>query len=95
MFALPLLGALLLTAAFIYSAIDMLNPDYGCTVLLGVGGVFVVGVGALAFGVVLMLAWALFPGARPFFAGKSLNRETEVLVPDSAHPVIRSVDGGV
>ena len=46
-FLFPLLGALILTGAFVKSAIDMLNPDYGYTVLLGVGGVFVVGVGSL------------------------------------------------
>ena len=92
---LPLLGALVLTFAFVQSAIDMYDPEYGNTVLLGVGGTFVVGVGALAFGVVLMLLWFLFPGSKPFFRGESLNRDTEVLVPDEpiAHP--RSVDGGI
>ena len=40
-FLFPLLGAALLTAAFVKSAIDMLDPDYGYTVLFGVGGVFV------------------------------------------------------
>jgi amino acid transporter len=93
--ALPLIGALLLTGAFIYSAIDMLDPEYGYTTLFGVGGVFVVGIGSLAFGVLLMVVWALFAGSRPFFSGRSLNRETEVLVPDSDQPITRSVDGGV
>jgi amino acid transporter len=95
MFVLPLLGALMLTAAFLYSAIDMLDPDYGYTVLLGVGGVFVVGIGALGVGVVLMIVWALFRESRPFFRGESLNEDTEVLVPDSEQPLLRSVDGGV
>jgi amino acid transporter len=95
MFALPLVGALLLTAAFVYSAIDMFDPEYGFTVLFGVGGVFVVGIGALALGVVLMVVWALFRESRPFFRGASLNRDTEVLVPDTEQPLIRSVDGGV
>jgi amino acid transporter len=92
---LPLLGAVLLTAAFLYSAVDMLNPDYGYTTLLGVGGVFVIGVGSLALGVVLMIVWAFFRESRPFFRGQALNRETEVLVPETEQPLLRSVDGGI
>src|SRR3546814_2166289 len=34
---LPLLGALMLTYAFVQSAIDMYDVDYGYTVLLGIG----------------------------------------------------------
>jgi amino acid transporter len=93
-FLFPLLGALLLTIAFVKSAIDMFDVDYGDTVLFGVGGVFVIGVGSLLLGVVLMFVWALLPGSRDFFRGKSLNRDTEVLVPEDEFEVIRSVDGG-
>ena len=85
----------MLTAAFIFSAIDMFSTDYGYTVLLGVGGVFVIGVGSLAFGAVLMIVWFFFAGAKPFFRGESLNRETPVLVTDDEVPAIRSVDGGL
>ena len=95
-FLFPLLGALLLTAAFVKSAIDMLSPDYsedGST-LLGVGRVFVIGVGSLLVGVVLMIVWAPFRESRPFFRGESLNRDTEVLVPEEDQLIIRSVDGG-
>ncbi|MBB3156597.1 amino acid transporter [Microbacterium proteolyticum] len=92
---LPLLGALMLTYAFVQSAIDMYDPEYGNTVLLGIGGTFVVGIGALAIGVVLMLIWFAFPGAKPFFRGESLNRDTEVLVPDEPIAYPRSVDGGL
>ena len=91
----PLLGALLLTGAFVFSAIDMLNPDYGYTVLLGVGGVFVVGIGSLALGAVLMVVWSFFTESRPFFRGESLNRDTAVLVPEDEQQIIRSVDGGI
>ena len=91
----PLVGAVLLIFAFVYSAIDMLDPDYGYTVLFGVGGVFVVGIGSLALGAVLMVVWSFFRESRPFFRGESLNRDTEVLVPDDALPPIRSVDGGL
>ena len=44
------------------SAIDMFDPDYGYTVLFGVGGVFVIGIGSLLLGVVLMIVWSFFPG---------------------------------
>ena len=93
-FLFPLLGALMLTAAFVLSVRDMIDVDYGYTILLGVGGVFVVGVGALAFGAVLMIVWFFFAGSKPFFRGESLNRNTEVLVPEEEQLVIRSVDGG-
>jgi amino acid transporter len=92
---LPLLGALMLTYAFVQSAIDMYDPEYGNTVLLGIGGTFVVGIGALAVGFVLMLIWFAFPGAKPFFRGESLNRDTEVLVPEEPIAYPRSVDGGL
>lgn len=93
-FLFPLLGAVLLTAAFIKSAIDMLDPEYGETVLFGVGGVFVIGIGSLLVGVVLMVVWATRPASRPFFRGETLNENTAVLVPDEEVAYGRSVDGG-
>ena len=45
-------------------------------------------------GAVLMIVWFFFAGSKPFFRGESLNRDTEVLVPEADHVVIRSVDGG-
>lgn len=92
---LPLLGALMLTYAFVQSAIDMWAVDYGNTVLFGIGGTFVVGIGSLLFGVVLMALWYLFPRSKRFFRGESLNRDTPVLVPDEPGEAIRSVDGGI
>ena len=91
----PLLGGLMLAYAFIQSCIDMYDVDYGYSVLLGIGGTFVIGVGALAFGVVLMLLWWAFPGSKPFFRGESLNRDTAVLVPDTPEVYGRSIDGGL
>lgn len=92
---LPLLGALMLTYAFVQSAIDMYDVDYGYTVLLGIGGTFVLGIGALGVGVVLMIVWFAFPRSKPFFRGESLNRDTEVLVPDDPAEYGRSIDGGL
>jgi amino acid transporter len=92
---LPLLGAVMLTYAFVQSAIDMWDVDYGYSTLLGVGGSFVMGIGALAFGVLLMVLWFLFPRSKPFFRGQSLNRETPVLVPEDPADFGRSIDGGL
>ena len=75
-----LLGALIMTGVFLQSAYDMYDPDYGYTVLLGIGGVFVMGVGALLAGVVLMIVWNIV--APPFFRGETLHHDTPVLVPD-------------
>lgn len=91
----PVLGAVMLTYAFIQSAIDMYDVDYGYTVLFGIGGTFVVGIGALLVGVVLMFVWYLFPRSKPFFDGRSLNRDTPVMVPEEPGDFVRSVDGGV
>ena len=94
-FLFPLLGALMLTYAFVQSAIDMYDVDYGYTVLLGIGGTFVLGIGSLAFGVLLMLLWFMFPRAKAFFRGESLNRDTPVLVPEDPADFARSIDGGL
>ncbi|MDP3972670.1 MAG: APC family permease [Candidatus Nanopelagicales bacterium] len=77
---LPLLGGIALAAIFVQSAIDMWQPDYGSTTLLGIGGVFVVGIGSLLIGVVLMFIWQLTAPA--FFRGETLRTDTPVLAPD-------------
>ncbi len=95
-FLFPLLGSLMLTYAFIQSAIDMYDPEYGYGGdLFGIGTTFLLGIGALAFGVLLMFLWFFFPRAKPFFRGESLNRDTEVLVPDDPADYSRSIDGGL
>ncbi|MFB9376767.1 APC family permease [Kineococcus gynurae] len=88
---LPLLGGLAMLWAFGQSAIDMIAPDYGYTVIGGLGGVFVIGVGMLVLGVPLMLACALrlkVFGLRDFFRGETLRADTPVLVPDTGEPPI-------
>lgn len=91
----PLLVALMLTYAFVQSAIDMYDTEYGNTTLLGVGGTFVIGIGSLLLGVVLMIVWSTVRQSRPFFRGQALNRDTEVLVPEDPETYPRSVDGGL
>jgi amino acid transporter len=78
----PLLGALAMTWAFVYSAIEMMAPDYGYTAFGPLGGVFVLGVGMLVLGIPLMLACFAF-GTKRFFRGETLNAATEVKVPDT------------
>jgi amino acid transporter len=54
---LPLLGAAILFAAFAKTAIDSYATDFGETAPLGIGGVFVLGIGSILIGVVLMIIW--------------------------------------
>jgi amino acid transporter len=82
---LPFLGGLMLLAAFGKSAYDMWDPGYGSTSLAGIGGVFLMGVGGLVLGVVLMVAWNLVsPG---FFRGETLTWDTPVRVLDDGTPI--------
>jgi amino acid transporter len=64
---LPLLGALLLTAAFFISAVQMWDPGYGDTRIFGVGGAFVSGVVLLALGVLLAVVCRFTPSTRDYF----------------------------
>ncbi|WP_433586154.1 APC family permease [Microbacterium hydrocarbonoxydans] len=91
----PLLGGLMLAAAFVQSAIDMWDVDYGYSVIFGIGGTFVVGIGSLAVGLVLMFVWYLFPRSKRYFGGESLNIDTEVMVPEDVSEFPRSIDGGI
>jgi amino acid transporter len=78
---LPLLGGIGMAAAFLESAKDMIDPDYGFTSFGPIGGVFVIGVGMLALGVPLMIACAV--RLRAFFRGETLNEDTPILVPET------------
>jgi len=84
---LPILGALGLTFVFVRSALDMWDPENNYTTLFGVGAAFVLGIGGLLLGVVLMLLLAAFPQYKPFFHGRTLNRDTQVLAPEDAEPL--------
>ena len=79
---LPLLGGLFMLAVFLFACVEYADPEYGETVFHGVGGVFVVGIGALVLGLVLMAAWNLVAPA--FFRGETMLRGTGdlLLAPD-------------
>ncbi|MBG9329472.1 hypothetical protein I4J35_11890 [Corynebacterium belfantii] len=67
---------------FILSAYYMFDPEYGTTVLFGTSGTFVMAVGSLILGIIVMEVYARFSGPADYFAGRSLNRDTAVLVPE-------------
>ncbi|GAA1887706.1 APC family permease [Lapillicoccus jejuensis] len=84
----PLLGGLLLLGAFVVASVQYAAPDYGSTTFFGIGGVFVIGIGSLLLGVVLMVVWnALQPD---YFRGVTLPRRKDgdlVLVGGGGRPV--------
>ncbi|WP_435240352.1 APC family permease [Streptomyces cucumeris] len=76
---LPVLGGGLLTAVFAKTLIDMWNPAYGSgSAVFGIGSVFLIGVGLLLLGAVLMVLMSRRSPA--FFRGDVLTRETPALV---------------
>src|SRR6478752_498048 len=78
---IPVLGGLILLAAFIRAAYDYWAADYGYTSWTmpfsphwHIGGTFLTGIGALLLGVVLMIiTWIAMP---PFFRGETLPKRT-------------------
>jgi amino acid transporter len=75
----PLLGGLTLAGVFVKLAIDTADPAYGSGgSIFGVGTVFVLGIGALLLGVVVMFAWQARHPA--FFRGETLTHDTPALV---------------
>jgi amino acid transporter len=75
---LPGLGGIMLTLLFFKTAVDTFDPAYGSGgAVFGMGTVFVIGVGLLLLGVILMFAWQL--RAPEFFRGETLRHDTAVL----------------
>ena len=73
---MPLLGAIILFAAFIKTAIDSAGKDFGETTIVGIGGVFVLGIGSILIGVVLMVIWnVISPG---YFKGQTMREGISV-----------------
>jgi len=85
----PLLGGLLLLGAFVIAAYSYADPEYGYTSLAGIGGVFVLGIGSLLLGVVLMLVWQAKSPA--YFRGETLPKRAadELLLAGDDQPRTR------
>jgi hypothetical protein len=81
---LPFLGGAMLLYIFVKSAVTYWKPVNSYTVLkLGsvhIGGTFVLGIGSLVLGVVLMVIYEWI--APDFFKGRTLTKDTPVLVPE-------------
>ncbi|MCG2621087.1 APC family permease [Arthrobacter sp. I2-34] len=77
-FLAPLLGGIMLVVTFITTSVDSIDPAFGSgSEIGGIGLVFLIGVGVIGLGVVLMLVQrARHP---EFFQGETLRRSTPVL----------------
>ena len=93
----PFLGGVMLLGAFVIASYQYAQPDYGSTTLNGVGGVFIIGIGALLLGVVLMVVWNMVAPA--FFRGETLSKRTSselvLLVPAMEDETVRLPDSGL
>jgi amino acid transporter len=84
----PGFGGLLLVAFFLYACKTYADPDYGYTTIGGIGGVFLIGVGSLVLGLVLMFVWQLVEPA--YFRGETLPKRHSadlVLIGGGGKPV--------
>ncbi len=98
----PLLGGVILLVVFIYGLIQYAKPDWltdddgNNVTILGFGAVAVVGIGALALGLVMMVIWWLM--SPDFFRGRTLSRRSSadlVLAPPTAvDPMFGLPDSG-
>jgi amino acid transporter len=93
----PFLGGFMLLGAFVIASYQYAQPDYGNTTLLGVGSVFVIGIGTLLLGVVLMVVWNMIAPA--FFRGETLPRRTAsdliLVLPAYEEDTVRLPDSGL
>jgi amino acid transporter len=75
----PVLGGLMLAAVFVKLVIDTTDPEYGSGgSIFGLGTVFVLGVGVLLVGVIVMFVWQARSPA--FFRGETLKQDTPSLI---------------
>lgn len=80
-FLLPLLGGIGLSFVFVVTLRDSFSPDYGSGgSIAGVGLVFIMGVGLILSGLVLVAVWRTKDPA--FFRGETLKTDTPSLVVD-------------
>ncbi len=77
----PLLGGLTLAGVFVKLVVDTADPEYGSGgSIFGLGTVFVLGIGTLLLGVVVMFVWQ--SRAPAFFRGETLKQDTPALIAD-------------
>ena len=78
---LPLAGGVILLGAGVGSARTFWNPahDTGGVTIWGVGGTFVLGVGAMALGIPLMLIWNATRDGRAYFGGQTMASAADVV----------------
>jgi hypothetical protein len=77
-FLLPAIGGILLFIIFVKTSIDSMNPSFGSgDQIFGIGLVFIMGIGVLLLGVVVMVVMSfLYPS---FFRGKVLRQDTPLV----------------
>jgi hypothetical protein len=94
---MPALGGLMLLGAFVIASVQYADPSYGSTTVFGIGGVFVLGMGALLLGLVAMVTWNIIAPA--FFRGETLSKRVDsdlVLVAlDHEEQTLRLPDSGL
>ncbi|EMY32892.1 amino acid permease [Arthrobacter crystallopoietes BAB-32] len=77
-FIFPLLGGLALVVVFVQTAVDSWDPAFGSgSELFGIGLVFVIGVGLIALGLLVML-W-MYRRRPEYFRGETLQQESPAL----------------
>jgi amino acid transporter len=91
-FVLPLLGGLFMLAVFVLACFEYSSADAGETVLFGVGGPFLIGIGALVLGLLLMGLYGRI--APSYFRGETLEPGTQdlLLEPDGVVTVATTDD---
>ena len=99
---LPLLGGLFLLGAFVIATYQYAQPDYGSTTLTlpvvgEIGGVAVLGIGALLLGAVLMVIWNVM--APDYFRRLTVPKRGEgdliILTPETELETVRLPDSGL
>ena len=75
---IPFVGGVLLLGAFIKACFLYADPNYGSTKMFGIGGVFVLGIGSLVLGIVLMEIYRAIQPA--YFKGETLPKRADFLL---------------
>jgi amino acid transporter len=79
-FVLPLLGGVFLLVVFVLACFEYSSADAGETTLFGIGGPFLIGIGALVLGLLLMALYGRIAPA--YFRGETLKPGTGDLLLD-------------